>query len=111
MSGKHAIHLFKRAQRGLFAGKMKMFGNKISEEGGNKTRRCWNPNVQKKKLFSEILGESFKLNVTTHALRCIDKAGGLDKYLLNTTDKDLNSLRGQQIRKKIQSAMHTTTQE
>ena len=28
--------LIKRAQRGLYAGRQKLFGNKISEDGGNK---------------------------------------------------------------------------
>eukprot|EP00976_Prorocentrum_cordatum_P100134 1192106-Prorocentrum_minimum.AAC.5 len=32
---KHAAHLFKRAQRGLFAGRMITFGNRVSDCGGN----------------------------------------------------------------------------
>ena len=31
------------------------------------------------------------MRVTSNTLRCIDKAGGLDYYVLNTKDKDLNS--------------------
>ena len=31
------------------------------------------------------------LRVTSNTLRCIDKAGGLDNYVLYTKDKDLNS--------------------
>ena len=29
--------------------------------------------------------------MTANTLRCIDKAGGLDNYVLYTKDKDLNS--------------------
>ncbi|GLU20974.1 hypothetical protein SLE2022_371450 [Rubroshorea leprosula] len=73
-----------RAKRGLYAGRHIQFGNRISEDGGNKTRRCWKPNVQEKRLFSYILDRHIRVKVTTHALRCIDKAGGIDEYLLKT---------------------------
>ena len=50
----------------------------------NRTRRSWKPNVQEKRLFSYILDRHIRVKVTTHALRCIDKAGGIDEYLLKT---------------------------
>lgn len=50
----------------------------------DRTRRCWKPNVQEKRLFSYILDRHIRVKVTTHALRCIDKAGGIDEYLLKT---------------------------
>jgi large subunit ribosomal protein L28 len=49
-----------------------------------KTRRRWNPNVQYKKLYSEVLDEMIKFHVTASALRSIDKYGGLDNYLLKS---------------------------
>ncbi|KAG2380340.1 uncharacterized protein HKW66_Vig0171190 [Vigna angularis] len=73
-----------RAKRGLFAGRHIQFGNSVSEDGGNKTRRTWKPNVQEKRLFSYILDRHVRVKVTTHAIRCIDKAGGIDEYLLKT---------------------------
>ncbi|XP_047341688.1 54S ribosomal protein L24, mitochondrial [Impatiens glandulifera] len=73
-----------RAHRGIFAGRHIQFGNNISEDGGNKTRRHWKPNVQEKRLFSYILDRHIRVKVTTHAIRCIDKAGGIDEYLLKT---------------------------
>ena len=77
-----------RASRGLYGGKEVLFGNNVSFSN-RKTRRRWNPNVQKKRVYSEILGESYKLNVTTHALRCIKKYGGLDNYLINQPRRKL----------------------
>uniref|UniRef100_A0A803R9E5 Large ribosomal subunit protein bL28m n=1 Tax=Cannabis sativa TaxID=3483 RepID=A0A803R9E5_CANSA len=71
-----------RAKRGIFAGRHIRFGNSVSEDGGNK--RTWKPNVQDKRLFSYILDRHIRVKVTTHALRCIDKAGGIDEYLLKT---------------------------
>lgn len=73
-----------RAKRGLFAGRHIQYGNQVSEDGGNKSRRTWKPNVQEKRLFSYILDRHIRVHVTTHALRCIDKAGGIDEYLLKT---------------------------
>ena len=45
--------------------------------------------MQRKRLYSEALGEQIRFNVTTHALRCIDKAGGLDNYLTALKPADL----------------------
>ncbi|XP_068657333.1 large ribosomal subunit protein bL28m [Aristolochia californica] len=73
-----------RAKRGIYAGRHIQFGNKVSEDGGNKSRRTWKPNVQEKRLFSYIHDRHVRVKVTTHALRCIDKAGGIDEYLLKT---------------------------
>ena len=44
-----------KARRGVFAGKHVKFGNRVSEDGGNKTRRRWLPNAQKKRVYSELL--------------------------------------------------------
>ena len=70
-----------KARRGVFAGKHVKFGNRVSEDGGNKTRRRWLLNAQKKRVYSELLEEMIPMRVTAHALRCMDKAGGLDEYL------------------------------
>ncbi|KAF2316677.1 hypothetical protein GH714_042018 [Hevea brasiliensis] len=108
-----------RAKRGLFAGRHIQFGNRISEDGGNnlndlslsrgdllaevhcvlvngddRSRRTWKPNVQEKRLFSYILDRHVRVKVTTHALRCIDKAGGIDEYLLRTPYQKMDTEMG-----------------
>ncbi|XP_073155514.1 uncharacterized protein [Henckelia pumila] len=83
-----------RAHRGLYAGRHIQFGNRISEDGGNKSRRTWKPNVQEKRLFSYILDRHVRVKVTTHALRCIDKAGGIDEYLLKTPYQKMDTEMG-----------------
>lgn len=55
--------VFKRAQRGLFAGKRIQFGNLISKNGENKSRRTWLPNVQSKRLYSETFDQMIPLKV------------------------------------------------
>ncbi|XP_076909955.1 large ribosomal subunit protein bL28m-like [Bidens hawaiensis] len=91
-----------RAHRGIYAGRHIQFGNQVSEKGGNKTRRNWKPNVQEKRLFSYILDRHIRIKVTTHALRCIDKAGGIDEYLLKTRYKKMDTEMGLLWKSKIE---------
>lgn len=80
-----------RADRGIFAGRHIQFGNQVSDVGGNKTRRNWKPNIQEKRLYSYVYDGFIRVKVTTHALRCIDKAGGIDEYLLKTPYNKLDN--------------------
>jgi large subunit ribosomal protein L28 len=59
------------------------------------------PNVQNKNLFSETLNKFIEVKVTTSVLRTIDKKGGLDKYLLETTDKNLYSEKALELKSKL----------
>ncbi|XP_010526273.1 PREDICTED: 54S ribosomal protein L24, mitochondrial-like [Tarenaya hassleriana] len=91
-----------RAKRGLFAGRHIQFGNRVSEDGGNKSRRCWKPNVQEKRLFSYVFDRHIRVKVTTHALRCIDKAGGIDEYLLKTPYHKMDTETGMYWKSKVE---------
>jgi large subunit ribosomal protein L28 len=53
------------------------------------THRRFEPNLQKVRLQSEALGVRIPLNVSTRALRSVQKAGGLDGFLLGTADTKL----------------------
>jgi len=72
-----------RSRRGLYDGKDIRSGKNVSFSM-KKTNRKFKPNVFKKRLYSETLDEMIRFHVTTSALRSIDKAGGLDNYLLNS---------------------------
>ena len=72
-----------RSRRGLYDGKDVRFGNNVPFSM-KKTRRRWNPNVQEKRVYSEILDAMIPFHLTTSALRSIDKYGGLDQYLLKS---------------------------
>ncbi|KAI9369251.1 ribosomal L28 family-domain-containing protein [Aspergillus egyptiacus] len=77
-------YIFRQSNTGLYGGAMIQFGNKISKgRNEGKTRRLWKPNVRRKKLWSEALGQFLFIKVTRKALRTIQKAGGLDEYLLD----------------------------
>jgi large subunit ribosomal protein L28 len=102
--------VFKRAERGLFAGKQRLTGNNVSFSE-RKTRRVWKPNVQTKTFYSQLLDQRIRLKVTTHAIRCIERKGGLDEYLLNTKVTSLQEslvamkLRGQLLEKQKSNAL------
>ena len=86
---RHArVIVQKRAREGLYAGKHIQFGNAVSHSH-HKTRRTWQPNAQQVTLHSQLLQQSITLHATTHALRCIDKAGGLDAWVLGEDRRKL----------------------
>ena len=45
------------------------------------------------------------VQVTAHALRCIDKAGGLDNYVLNTRAEKMASLKGMELKDEMMRAL------
>lgn len=51
-----------------------LFGNRVSHSN-RKTRRRFNPNLQKKSFFVPETGEWIQIKVTAKALRTIDKLG------------------------------------
>jgi large subunit ribosomal protein L28 len=64
--------------------------------------------VHKKKLYSELLDETFHINVTTAALRTIDKMGGLDNYILYTKTEKLDSLFGMGLKERLKEVCAPT---
>ena len=51
-----------------------LYGNNVSHSN-RKTRRRFNPNLQKKKFFIPETGEWLELKVTAKAIRPLDKLG------------------------------------
>ncbi|KAL2128076.1 hypothetical protein VTI74DRAFT_9755 [Chaetomium olivicolor] len=73
---------YHQSNTGLYGAARIRFGNNVSEKNEIKTRRKWRPNVHHKRLWSASLGVFVRTRVTARVLRTIDKAGGLDEYLL-----------------------------
>ncbi|WP_027443371.1 50S ribosomal protein L28 [Erythrobacter cryptus] len=71
-------------------GKGRQIGHNVSH-ANNKTKRVFLPNLQNVTLMSEKLGRSFKFRVSTHALRSVEHNGGLDNWLLKTSDDKLSA--------------------
>jgi large subunit ribosomal protein L28 len=71
-------------------GKKNQFGRLVSH-ANNKTNRRFRPNLQNVSFLSDLLGISVKARLSTHAIRSVEKKGGLDCYLLNTGSDFLSS--------------------
>ncbi len=89
-----------RADRGLWGGAIKQYGNN-NPKFGHRTRRTWDPNVHRKRLWSDVLQRFVRINVTSRVLRWMDKVGGLDNYLLKTRDDKIDSIKGNKIKLEI----------
>ena len=83
-------------------GKGPMVGNNVSH-AQNKTKRRFLPNLQDVTLLSDSLGRSFKLRISSAALRTVDHRGGLDAFLDKARDAELSD-RALKIKKDIAKA-------
>ena len=69
-------------------GKMFQSGNNVSH-AKNRTKRRFLPNLQNISFLSEKLGKSIQLRVATSTIRTVEKKGGLDEFLKNTSNTKL----------------------
>jgi large subunit ribosomal protein L28 len=76
------------ARRCAITGKGVQFGHNVSH-ANNKTNRRFNPNLQVVSFYSDILGGTVRLRVSTHGLRTVEHNGGLDTFLLTKNDSRL----------------------
>ena len=90
------------ARRCELTGKAVLTGNNVSH-AHNKTRRRFLPNLQHVSLLSDALGTTLRLRVTAHAIRTVEKKGGIDAFLLDAKD-DVLSLNAHRLKRRIQKA-------
>ena len=69
-------------------GKTYQSGNNVSH-AKNRTKRRFLPNLQNISFLSEKLGRKIQLKVATSTIRTVEKKGGLDAFLLNTSNTKL----------------------
>lgn len=87
-------------------GKGRQVGNNVSH-ANNKTKRTFLPNLQNVTLMSDSLERSIKLRVSTHGLRSVEHNGGLDNWLVKTSDEKL-SLKARRLKRDIVKKRTTT---
>lgn len=78
------------SMRCKLTGKGYLNGNNVSH-AKNRTKRRFLPNLQQITFISEKLGRSIQLKVAASTIRTIEKKGGLDEYLLNTSNTKLST--------------------
>ena len=71
-------------------GKSRQVGHNVSH-ANNKTKRVFLPNLQNVTLMSEKLDRSYKFRVSAHGLRSVEHVGGLDNWLVKTSDEKLST--------------------
>ena len=70
------------------SGKKPMSGNNVSH-ANNRTKRRFIPNLQNVKLYSGTLKKYINLNITVRTMKTVEKNGGLDSYLIKTSNRNL----------------------
>jgi large subunit ribosomal protein L28 len=70
-------------------GKLPLSGQ-LRSHAENKTKRKFRPNLCEVTLISDALGRKFRLRVSAHALKTVEKRGGLDAFLLKQGDDGLS---------------------
>ena len=71
-------------------GKKYLNGNNVSH-AKNRTKRRFLPNLQNISFLSDKLGKKVQLKVAASTIRTVEKKGGLDEYLINTSNTKLAS--------------------
>ena len=81
-------------------------GNNVSH-ANNKTRRRFLPNLQKTSLFSDALNGLVRLRLTVNGIRSVEHKGGIDAFMLDARDADLDmSMR--RLKRRIKKAIART---
>jgi large subunit ribosomal protein L28 len=84
-------------------GKAVQYGNNVSH-ANNKSRRRFLPNLSVVTLISDALGQRIRLRVSAHGLRSVEHRGGLDAFLIKSSELELSQkarLLKRQIAKKL----------
>ena len=76
------------SRRCQMTGKGVLSGNNVSH-ANNTTRRRFLPNLQEISLLSDALGSSVRMRLSTRAIRTVEHNGGIDAFLLSTSNVKL----------------------
>lgn len=93
------------SRRCAMTGKGVLTGNNVSH-AHNKTRRRFLPNLQNMSLFSDALGKTVRLRLSVKAIRTIEQKGGLDSYLMETSETKLPD-EARALKRKVKKALVT----
>ena len=77
------------SRRCELTGKGPMSGN-LRSHAENKTRRVFRPNLVDVTLISDALQRKVRLRVSAHALKSVERTGGLDAFLAKAKDIELS---------------------
>lgn len=95
----------------LIQDKKSRVGNSVSHSN-IKTKRMFHVNLQKVKLYSNIIGITFPLKLATRTLKTISKYGNLDEFLQKVKHRNLTEkakkIKSSILKKKLNSENKTS---
>lgn len=83
-------------------GKGPMSGQ-LRSHAENKTKRTFRPNLVDVTLISDALQRKVRLRISAHALKSVERAGGLDAFLIRAKDVSLSE-RCQKLKRAVSKA-------
>lgn len=83
-----------------FTGKRPNYGNTVSH-ANNKNRTRWELNLKQKAYDVPELGRTVRLNLSTHAIRTIDKYGNFTLAMMKAKHPEKFSARLQKLRRQV----------
>ncbi|MEO5335986.1 MAG: 50S ribosomal protein L28 [Magnetospirillum sp. WYHS-4] len=91
------------ARKCVLSGKGVLTGNNRSH-AENKTRRRFLPNLQVVSMFSDALGDTIRIRLSTRSIKTVESKGGIDAYLLGIASTKLGD-EARRIKRRIVKAM------
>ncbi|NQV47843.1 MAG: 50S ribosomal protein L28 [Rhodospirillaceae bacterium] len=95
------------ARRCDLTGRGVQAGNNVSH-AHNKTRRRFLPNLQVFSILSDALGKAVRLKLATRTVRTIEHKGGLDNFLMGTSNSKLTD-EAVLMKRKVKKALEAKT--
>ena len=90
-------------RRCSMTGKRAQVGCNVSH-ANNRSKRRFQPNLQKVSLMSDALGTTVQLRLAVNGIRTVEKRGGLDAYLLGARVSDLGD-EALRLKRRVKSAL------
>jgi len=91
------------ARKCALTGRGVLTGNNVSH-AKNRSRRRYLPNLQDTSLMSEALGHPVGMRLCASTIRTVEHNGGLDAYLLNTSNLKLTD-EAQKLKRRVKRAL------
>lgn len=83
-------------------GKLPMSGQ-LRSHAENKTKRTFRPNLCEVTLISDALQRKVRLRISAHALKSVERRGGLDGFLMKAKEDEL-SQRCRKLKREVKKA-------
>jgi len=99
MAGDKELSMTRQCE---LTGKLPMSGQ-LRSHAENKTKRTFRPNLCEVTLISDALQRKVRLRISAHALKSVERRGGLDAFLMKAREEEL-SQRCRKLKREVKKA-------